>query len=56
MVRNSMWQWIAGTAFVGLLGAVGFAQTEIDQVKARQRISTSRDVVQRTTGVKSPRG
>ena len=47
MVRNSMWQWIAGTAFVGLLGAVGFAQTEIDQVKARQRISMMEGVLER---------
>ena len=42
-----MRQWIAGTAFVGLLGAVGFAQTEIDQVKARQRISMMEGVLER---------
>ena len=48
MVRNREMQWIAGTVFVTLVSAVGFAQqTELDQVKARQRISMMEGVLER---------
>jgi hypothetical protein len=48
MVRNSLRQWIAATAFVSLVGAVGLAQQpELDQVKARQRISMMEGVLER---------
>jgi hypothetical protein len=48
MVRNSLRQWIAATAFVSLVGAVGLAQQpEVDQVKARQRISMMEGVLER---------
>jgi hypothetical protein len=43
-------QWIVSTTFVLLVGAVAFAQpqqTEIDQVKARQRISMMEGVLER---------
>lgn len=44
-------QWIVGTTFVLLVGAVGSAQqqqaSEIDQVKARQRISMMEGVLER---------
>lgn len=48
MVRNRVMQWIAGTVFVTLVSAVGFAQQgELDQVKARQRISMMEGVLER---------
>lgn len=48
MVRNRLRQWIAGTVFVTLVSAVGFAQqAELDQVKARQRISMMEGVLER---------
>lgn len=48
MVRNRVMQWIAGTVFVTLVSAVGFAQqAELDQVKARQRISMMEGVLER---------
>jgi hypothetical protein len=42
-------QWIVGTTFVFLVGAVGFAQqpSEADQVKSRQRISMMEGVLER---------
>jgi hypothetical protein len=49
MVRNNMRRWMVGAAFVVLGGAVGFAQQprEMDQVNARQRISTMEGVLER---------
>jgi hypothetical protein len=50
MVRNNtLRRWVVGAMFVLLAGAVGFAQqqTEIDQVKARQRISMMEGVLER---------
>jgi hypothetical protein len=45
-------QWIVGTTFVFLVGAVGFAQqqlpqTEAEQIKSRQRISMMEGVLER---------
>lgn len=43
-----MRRWIVGAVFVILVGVVGFAQqAEMDQVKARQRISTMEGVLER---------
>lgn len=48
MVRNRVTQWIAAGVFVTLVSAVGFAQqAELDQVKARQRISMMEGVLER---------
>jgi hypothetical protein len=48
MVTNSMRRWIVGAVFVSLVGAVGYAQqNELDQVKARQRISMMEGVLER---------
>jgi hypothetical protein len=48
MVRNSLRQWIVGGMFVVLAGAIAFAQqTEQEQIKARQRISTMEGVLER---------
>ena len=42
MVTSSLRRLIASAVFVALVGAVGYAQqSEMDQVKARQRISMS---------------
>jgi hypothetical protein len=47
MVTNSM-RWVVGAVFVSLVGAVGYAQqNEMDQVKARQRISMMEGVLER---------
>jgi hypothetical protein len=54
MVRSSLQQWIVGAVFVTFVGAAALAQqtvfaqqTEIDQVKARQRISMMEGVLER---------
>jgi hypothetical protein len=48
MVTSSLRQLIAGAVFVALVGAVGYAQqNEMDQVKARQRISMMEGVLER---------
>lgn len=48
MVTNSMTRWLVGAVFVCLVGAVGSAQqTEMDQIKARQRISMMEGVLER---------
>jgi hypothetical protein len=48
MVSHSERQWIVGAVFVFLVGAVGFAQqTQLEQVKAGQRISMMEGVLER---------
>jgi hypothetical protein len=48
MVRSILRQWIVGGMFVVLAGAVAFAQqTEQEQIKARQRVSTMEGVLER---------
>ena len=48
MVTHSMRRWIVSALVAFLVGAVGYAQqTEMDQVKARQRISMMEGVLER---------
>jgi hypothetical protein len=48
MVTSSLKRLIVGAVFVSLVGAVGYAQqNEMDQVKARQRISMMEGVLER---------
>src|SRR5919108_220376 len=48
MVTHNMRRWIVGAMFVPLVGVVGFAQQgDLDQVKARQRISMMEGVLER---------
>ncbi len=48
MVTSSLKRLIVGAVFVPLVGAVGYAQqNELDQVKARQRISMMEGVLER---------
>jgi hypothetical protein len=48
MVTSSLRRLIASAVFVALVGAVGYAQqSEMDQVKARQRISMMEGVLER---------
>ncbi len=48
MVTSSLRRSIVGAVFVSLVGAVGYAQqNDIDQVKARQRISMMEGVLER---------
>jgi hypothetical protein len=45
---KSVTQWAVGAVFVSLVGAVGFAQqTQMDQIKAGQRISMMEGVLER---------
>ena len=48
MLRKNLRHYIAGSAFVLLAGSITFAQqSEVDQVKARQRISMMEGVLER---------